>query len=195
MGNFYNNISNFILPLKNKIKTAISLFSKKERAIFLFFVFTLIISALVLLENVNKNFMVSVPSVGGTITEGILGSPRFVNPVLAYSLVDNDLVSVIYSGLMRKNNDGILIPDLAEKYEVSENGLVYTFTMKENISFHDGKPITASDVIFTINKIKDPIIKSPKKVSWDGVNIEKIDEKNFDFWLHRINWKKHHRSH
>ena len=107
--------------------------------------------------------MVNVPMDGGSITEGIVGTPRFINPVLAFSDADQDLVSLIYSGLMRKSINGTLIPDLAEKYEGSKDGLIYTFTLKNKIYFHDKKPITADDVIFTINKIKDPTIKSPKK--------------------------------
>lgn len=46
--------------------------------------------------------MVEVPLDGGSITEGIIGTPRFINPVLASSDIDRDLVSLIYSGLMRK---------------------------------------------------------------------------------------------
>ena len=183
MENSYNSIRNFILPLKNKFQLAISSFSKKERLVFLFFLFTLTLSAIVLLESVNKSFMVNVPIQGGTLSEGIVGSPRFVNPILAYSPADNDLVSIIYSGLMRKNSDETLIPDLAEKYDMSKDGLVYTFTLKDKIFFHDGSPVTASDVIFTLNKVKDPIVKSPKKVNWDGVSVEKLDEKTIRFTL------------
>lgn len=183
MENFYKNIRNFILPLKNKIRIAIASFSKKERVVFLFFVSTLIISAVFLLQAVNKSFMVSVPREGGDLKEGIIGSPRFVNPILAYSSTDNDLVSVIYSGLMRKDNNGNLIPDLAEKYEVSKDGLTYTFTLKNKIFFHNGNPVTTDDILFTINTIKDPVIKSPQKAKWDGVDIEKKDEKTIQFFL------------
>ena len=172
-----------MLSFKNKLKLAISSFSKKERLVFLFFVVALTISTLVLLESVNKSFMVSVPMAGGTLSEGIVGSPRFVNPILAYSQTDNDLVSIIYSGLMKKSVDGTLVPELADKYEISKDGLTYTFTLKDKIFFQDGKPITASDVIFTINKVKDPIIKSPKKTNWDGVSVEKIDDKTIKFTL------------
>lgn len=127
--------------------------------------------------------MVRAPISGGSITEGIVGTPRFINPILASSPVDQDLVSLIYSGLMRKNSDGTLIPDLAEKYDVSKDGLTYTFTLKNDIYFHDGEPIDTDDVIFTINKIKDPIIKSSKKGNWDGVSVERIDQKTIMFTL------------
>ena len=55
--------------------------------------------------------------------------------------------------------------------------------MKDKIYFHDNKPITADDVVFTINKIKDPIIKSPKNGNWGGVKVEKIDDKTIKFTL------------
>ncbi|MFZ2072718.1 MAG: ABC transporter substrate-binding protein [Minisyncoccia bacterium] len=127
--------------------------------------------------------MTGVPMQGGSLSEGIIGTPRFVNPVLALSDAERDLVSLVYSGLMRKSPDGTLIPDLAEKYEVSKDGLTYTFTLKDKIYFHDGKPVTADDIIFTINEVKDPIIKSPHKGNWEGVNVEKIDEKTIAFNL------------
>lgn len=182
MKNSYRYILN-LLPSKEEIKKAISYFSKREYLVFLSLVIILFISTLLILENINRSFMVEIPIKGGSITEGIVGTPRFINPVLANSLADQDLVSLIYSGLMRKNADGILIPDLAEKYEISENGLIYTFTLKDNIYFHDDQPVTVSDIIFTINEIKDPIIKSPKKRNWDRINIEKIDDKTIKFIL------------
>ena len=136
-----------------------------------------------ILENINKSYMVKIPMEGGSVSEGIIGTPRFINPILANSMVDKDLVSLIYSGLMRKNSDGKLIPDLAEKYEISKDGLTYTFTLKDNIYFQDEKPVTVDDVIFTINKIKDPIIKNSKKGNWDGVSIEKVNKKTIKFVL------------
>ena len=182
MDKFYSRISE-LLPSKNEIKKAISHFSKREYFIFLGFVILLCASTLLILEGVNKSFMVEIPTEGGSVTEGIVGIPRFINPVLANSLADQDLVSLIYSGLMKKNPDGSLTPDLAGKFEVSKDGLVYTFTLKDDIYFHDESPVTADDIVFTINEIKDPTIKSPKKGSWDGINVEKIDEKTVQFIL------------
>lgn len=136
-----------------------------------------------MLQSINKHFMVSVPMRGGSLSIGVVGVPRFINPVLASSSADQDLVSLIYSGLMRKDRNGDLIPDLALKYEMSENGLSYTFILKDNLRFQDGKFLTVDDVLFTINKIKDGVIASPRKVYWDGVTMEKIDEKTIKFSL------------
>ncbi|OGI71569.1 hypothetical protein A3B84_02030 [Candidatus Nomurabacteria bacterium RIFCSPHIGHO2_02_FULL_35_13] len=182
MENFFSRVFS-LLPSKNEIKKAISHFSKREYFIFFGFVVIFFISTLIILQNINKSFMVKVALKGGSITEGIVGTPRFINPVLAFSDTDQGLVSLIYSGLMRKNPEGVLILDLALKYEMSKDGLIYTFTLRDDIYFHDEKPVTTDDIVFTVNKIKDSIIKSPKKGSWDSVNVEKIDEKTVKFTL------------
>ncbi len=174
---------NFKLPSKTQINSVFHSFSRREKTVFVGLLLVLLISTISILQSINRSFMVQVPLKGGSVSEGIVGVPRFINPVLANSQADLDLVSLIYSGLTRKNNSGILIPDLAEKYENSENGLVYTFTLRDNLYFHDGKPLTADDVLFTINKVKDGVIESPHKIHWDGVNIEKIDQKTVKFTL------------
>jgi len=171
------------LPKKRDLNAAFASFSKREWGIFSGLLVVLIFSTLVILNNINKSLMVNVPMRGGNISEGIVGAPRFINPVLAFSDVDRDLVSLVYSGLMRRNGDGTLSPDLAERVEESKNGLVYTFTLKDKIYFHDGKPVTADDVIFTINRVKDGVIESPEKVNWDGITVEKVDEKTLTFTL------------
>ena len=183
MENFYSRIRNFTLPKKDKINAALASFSRKEWVIFGVLFLTLFISATAIVQNVNKSLMVSVPLRGGSVSIGIIGTPRFINPILATSPIDQDMVALVYSGLMRKSPDGTLIPDLAEKYEMSKNGLVYTFTLKDKIYFQDGEPVTADDIVFTINEVKDSITKSPRRVDWDGVNVAKIDDKTIEFTL------------
>src|SRR3989344_5914029 len=162
MEKFYIRIRNFKLPSKKQINLVFASFSKKEWIVFVGFVVVLLLSTLSILESINKHFMVNVPMPGGSISEGIIGTPRFINPVLANSPADHDL---------------------AAKYDMSKNGLIYTFTLKDKIYFHNGKPVTADDVLFTINKVKDSIIKSPSKVNWDGVTVEKLDDKTIRFTL------------
>jgi peptide/nickel transport system substrate-binding protein len=100
-----------------------------EKVIFLFLTLLLIGSSLSLLYQVNKNFLVTVPDYGGSFSEGVIGSPRFINPLLSASEIDKDLVSLVYSGLLRLDSEGNLTPDLAESYELSEDGLNYTFVL------------------------------------------------------------------
>jgi len=174
---------NFKLPSKAQINSVFYSFSKKEWRFFIGFLVVLLLSTILILGSINKYFLVEVPLRGGSISIGIVGVPRFINPILANSQADLDLISLIYSGLTRKSSNGELILDLAEKYEISENGLIYTFTLKDNLYFQDGKPITVDDILFTINKVRDSVIESPHKVHWSGVSLEKIDEKTVRFTL------------
>ncbi len=171
------------LPTKSKINAALFSFSKRERVIFSALVLVLLVSTLLILNSINRYFMVTKPTYGGSISEGVIGTPRFINPVLAFTDADKDLVSLIYSGLMRKDTAGNLIPDLAKTYTISNDGLSYTFVLKDEIYFHDGKPVTVDDVIFTIDTVQDSIIKSPHKSNWDGVTVLKIDDKTIEFRL------------
>ncbi|MFA5791459.1 MAG: peptide ABC transporter substrate-binding protein [Candidatus Paceibacterota bacterium] len=191
MEKFYSRIRQFKitgkLPTKNQLNSVLHTFSKKEWVIFIILGLTLLVSTISILESINKSLMIKVPLRGGSVSLGIIGNSRFINPILANSGADTDMVSLIYSGLMRKNTDGSLIPDLAETYEMSKDGLTYTFTLKDKIYFHDGKTITADDVIFTIDNAKNSIIKSPQKVNWYGINAEKINDKTIKFYLRQPN--------
>lgn len=144
-----------------------------------------IISTLTLLWNINTRITTLIPRAGGSLTEGLIGSPRFINPLLAQSDTDRDLVALIYSGLMRPSGDGTLIPDLAKRYEISDDGMEYSFILRDDARFHDGTPVTADDVVFTVNMAQDSALKSPKRADWDGVTVEKISEREVRFTLSR----------
>lgn len=118
-----------------------------------------------------------VPQKGGTYTEGLIGSPQYINPLfLQHNDVDRDLVSLVYSGMIRFSKDRKIIPDLATRYEISPDGKVYTFTLRKDVVWHDGKPFSARDVVFTLEKIKDPHVKSPSLISFKDVKVEQIGD-------------------
>ncbi|RJQ31006.1 peptide ABC transporter substrate-binding protein [Candidatus Parcubacteria bacterium] len=154
-----------------------------EKLLFLFLAVSFAAASLSIIWKLNNNLMVDVPARSGSLTEGIIGTPRFINPVLAISDADRDLIALTYSGLLRPDNDGELIKDMAENYEISADGLTYTFTLKEKLYWPDGEPITADDVVFTIQRLKDPAMKSPKRGSWEGVEVEKTSDKTIRFSL------------
>ncbi|MCA9357793.1 peptide ABC transporter substrate-binding protein [Candidatus Kaiserbacteria bacterium] len=124
----------------------------------------------------NDDRSAITPTRGGTITEGIVGTPRFVNPALALTRADQDVTTLVYSGLMRIDNQGNLVNDLAETIVVSDDGLTYNVVLKKDVTFHDGTPLTARDVVFTIKLIQDPDLKSPLRGNWSDVTIEEINE-------------------
>lgn len=144
-------------------------------------------TTIVLLLGMNRMFLVEVPASGGTLIEGVLNTPAHINPLLATSEVgteaDRDISALVYSGLLRGDGKNGFIPDLAESYDVSKDGLEYTFKMKPNLVWHDGKKITAADVVFTIKTAQDGRMKSPKRASWDGIGVEQVDDLTVRFTL------------
>jgi len=145
-----------------------------------------LISFLGILSETAKIVGVESPAFGGTLREGIVGGgspPRFINPLLAQSDADRDLSALIYSGLFKYDKEGSLEPALAERYEISENGLTYTIFLKENIYWPDGQALTADDVVFTIQLAKNPLAQSPRRANWEGVEIEAADQKTIKFHL------------
>ena len=125
-----------------------------------------------------------IPNYGGKYTEGIIGQPRFINPVIAQTNdADRDLVQLVYSGLLKYDGQGNLIEDLAESYSVDDNVLNYEFVIRQDAFWHDGEKVTADDVIFTIQTIQNHEFKSPIRVNWQGVVAEKIDDLTVRFVL------------
>ena len=173
----------FNLPYAAALENLQKNFSPAEKAVFVLFAALLLLAAGNLALKINALFLTEVPARGGSLTEGIIGTPRFVNPLLAFSDADRDLSALIYSGLLKATPEGELIPDVAERFSVSENGLVYFFTLRQTAVFHDGSPVTADDVLFTIQKAQDPGVKSPKRANWEGVTAEKISEREITLTL------------
>jgi len=147
---------------------------KKKTLGFLFLCF-LLTGIFLLIFNFICRFTALEPQKGGILRLGIIGRPSYINPVLAQSNdYDKDLIELIYDGLYSIDGQGKLITNLAEKTEVSEDGKTYIIFLKDNVFWHDGMALTADDVIFTIETIQDPSIRSPLRLNWGGVVVEKL---------------------
>lgn len=166
-------------PIIRRIKD----FSLTEKIAFYIFALLFVTTGLGLLLRTTDGLFVSVPATGGSLSEGIIGYPRYINPVLNITESGRDLSSLIYAGLLKENGDGTLEPDLAESYNVSADGLIYDVYLKKDLTFHDGTPVTADDVLFTIDKVKDVNLKSPEYVNWQGVTATKVDDYHIQFML------------
>lgn len=117
-----------------------------------------------------------IPAIGGSYIEGAIGTPQYINPLYATgSDVDADLTRLLFSGLMRTDRDGALVPDLAESYTISEDQKTYTFTLRKNALWHDDQPVTSADVLFTLEAIQNPEYHSPLAVSFAGATVTAPD--------------------
>jgi peptide/nickel transport system substrate-binding protein len=129
-------------------------------------------------------YRVEVPAVGGKYSEAVVGSPQLINPIFAsVNEVDTDIVTLVYSGLLRYDKNQELVPDLAESYTLSEDKKTYTFTLRQNVVWHDGEPFTAHDVVFTFDTIQNTAVGSPLFVSFQGVRVTALDDYTVEFVL------------
>jgi len=161
--------------------------TSRERWIVRGLIFVILTSTVLLLSSFYFQHTELRPKIGGEYTEGILGHPRYLNPVLAQTNdADRELVQLIYSRLFKYNHQGELIPDLVQDYQIKKDGLVYEISLKKNIFWHDGEPLNADDVIFTIQTIQNPQFKSPLRDNWRSVKVEKVDDYTIRFKLNNV---------
>ena len=128
---------------------------------------------------------VRVPASGGVFAEGFVGSPQYLNPLLADdNPVDREIASLIFDGLTRYEK-GELVPALAQGWEISEDGLTVRFTLRDDLIWHDGEPLTAADVAFTYGLMQDDDFpgNSAMKRLWQTVTIRQVDEYIIEFDL------------
>ena len=109
-----------------------------------------------------------------TYVEAMVGAPRFVNPLLATSDTDIDLTHLVYSGLTRVDEQGNLAPDLASGWDVSQDSKVFTFTLRPNLLWQDGEPLTSDDIKFTTDWLQDPHFPGDPALAaaWKDAKIE-----------------------
>ncbi|HMR55198.1 MAG TPA: ABC transporter substrate-binding protein, partial [Candidatus Doudnabacteria bacterium] len=160
-----------------------SLMGKFEKRIWV----ALVLVALVSFGFSSRNFLGAytsvVPNSGGNYIEGIIGQPRFINPLYATSSTDRALVNLIYAGLYKYDAEGNVEPDLAENFpEISDDRKIYTIKLRD-AQWHNGLPVTSSDVVYTIRTLQNQEYNSPKRADWLSTTVTAIDENTVQFTL------------
>jgi peptide/nickel transport system substrate-binding protein len=183
-------VKQFIRELINKFPSwhqwqkVPSVLTKKERYFILGLLILTIISLFGWMISYNLKHTILVPNYGGSFTEGIVGNPQYINPILSQTNdADRDLSELIFSGLTKYNSKGEIVSDLAESYNIGDNGKIYEFFLRKNVKWHDGTSFTADDVVFTIGAIQNPDYRSPLRINWSGVEVEKVDDWTVRFKL------------
>ncbi|MBU6423614.1 MAG: peptide ABC transporter substrate-binding protein [Chloroflexota bacterium] len=124
-----------------------------------------------------------VPAVGGSYVEGVVGGYRHLDPLLAVTPVDHDIAHLVFSGLTRTDRNGNVVPDLASKVDVGEQGKVWTFTIRDDARWQDGQPVVADDVVYTVGLLKDPAYSGPYKEAFHDVTVTRVGERVVRFTL------------
>jgi len=172
------------LPKLNQLKYLHRFLNEKEKKQTWFLLIIAAITLLTFLFSYGWRHTTVYPKNGGSYTEALIGTPQYINPIFAVGNdVDQDLVRLIFSGLMQYNENLELVPDLAESYDISSDQKVYTFRLKPNLTWQDGKELTARDVAFTYSIIQDTKNNSPLESSFRGIKITQLDDHTVQFVL------------
>jgi peptide/nickel transport system substrate-binding protein len=128
-----------------------------------------------------RNASVANPLAGGSYREAVLGTPTQPIPLLNDPLADpvgRDMDVLLFDGLMRIGADGLPEPGLADSYEVDASGLVYTFRLRHGVTWHDGAPLTADDVVFTLRSLQSLAQPGDPAAAqiWRDVLVDRIDD-------------------
>jgi len=156
---------------------------KRFVAVWTVLVLLLGLGALWQVRGMDSFYLTTAPIDGGVYREGIIGTFTNANPLFATTSVDTSVSKLIFSGLFKMSPSGQIVGDLAEKIDVGERGITYTVTLRDGVYWQDGQKFNADDVVFTYKTIQNPASRSPLRSNWQGVKIEKTDDKTVVFTL------------
>lgn len=164
----------------------------KSRQLFMIRQFTLVWWSLIIISGLGLLWQVRAigarsavlqPRAGGIYTEAVVGKITTVNPILPDNGASADAVKLVYNGLTKFDTNGVLQADLATGWTISPDGKTYTFKLRSGVTWHDGVPFTAQDVVFTLAAIQNPDTRSPLAPSWQGVKVAAPDNQTVVFSL------------
>lgn len=123
------------------------------------------------------------PVNGGTFTEGIVGTITNINPLFAIDGPSAAASRLVFNGLLRYDDQGQLVGDLAERWTANAAGTLYIFELRQDVRWHDGRPLTAEDVVFTFTTIQHPDTRSPLNASWRDIKVQAVGDHAVEFTL------------
>lgn len=141
------------------------------------------VATLATLVQLTRESRATAPANGGTYTEGLIGTINNLNPLFNSGLVDESISKLMFNGLFRYDTTGSLVPDVAKDIQVDESRKIYTVTLRQDVRWHDGQPLKADDVVFTISAIQNPATRSTLFASWQGVAVKAVSDWQVTFEL------------
>ncbi len=118
------------------------------------------------------NFSAEGPSYGDIMVDGSTGDASNLIPILSSDSASHDIAGMIFNGLVKYDKDMKVVGDLAESWDISEDGLVITFHLRRGVRWHDGNPFTAADVLFTYRLTIDP--RTPTAYAGDFLRVKSV---------------------
>ncbi len=130
-----------------------------------------------------QQYTAQIASEGGVYTEGVSGALDNMNPLFASTPAERAASKLIFASLLTYDDKNDLVGELAEHWQVDGSGKVYTIQLRANAKWQDGMAITADDVVYTFNLIKDADTRSPLYAGWRNIGVDKVDNLTVRFTL------------
>ena len=130
-----------------------------------------------------QSYAVTTFTSGGTYSEATLGRVNSLNPLFATTSSEKVLSRLMFSTLSAVDYSGHIGLGLADSIKTDETGSIWTVSLRDGLTWSDGEPLTADDVIYTVSTIQSPLVLSSYSSNLSGVKVEKIDERQLVFTL------------
>jgi len=131
----------------------------------------------------QRGFIDEARASGGLYVEGVVGPLNTLNPIYATASADASVARLIFSSLYDYDAAGSIRQDIASAMKIDQDGRVYTVTLRDDVKWHDGEKLTAQDVVFTLDTIKNPSVRSPLRVNWVDVDVKATGDTTLVFTL------------
>ncbi len=154
MSSFFSFVTTKKFPSKEDRAVLFSAPYTLSKGIVIISLLASVLCGLLLLLELSKRISITVPDYGGTLEEGVIGAPRFINPFLGRTETDTLLTTLLFSGLMSIDAQGVPTPLLAASYTLSSDGTSAQFTLHEKLSFSNGAPLTTNDIVFSYETMR-----------------------------------------
>ena len=105
---------------------------------------------------------------GNVFRVPVINAPTTFDPAMVEDGPTIDVLQQVFEGLVQWSPDNKVVPCLAEKWDVSPDGLTYTFHLRPNVKFQDGSPVSASDVLYSMTRALNPKLGSPVALNYLG---------------------------
>lgn len=143
----------------------------------------LIVAAAAQMVWFQQSYKTEASAAGGLYAEAALGPIDTLNPLYATSSAERSAAQLIFSRLFDYDKTGHLRDDLASSMTIDKSGRNYTVTIRQGAKWHDGQPVTAADVVHTVETMKNPDIRSVMRTSWLDVSATEVDTYTVKFTL------------
>ncbi len=183
MANFFSYLKKNKIPKKDFL-TSLNQYRDTQCGFFIFLIRNIVLLLIfILIIKINNKTIITIPQNGGSLSEGIIGSPNIKDSSFINKDINKSLSGLIYSSLLKKDINNNIVPDIAESYQVSPDQKSYTFNIKNNARFSNKKPVEAKDILFTFNKIKESETDSINKDFLNSIDVKMLNEKSIVFIL------------